>query len=140
MPVRTLRPGVGRRLLLVAGSAAFVAVGIWLIVTQGQRADGGEVTVGWLAVVFFGLCLVAALVMALPGSTYLLLDAEGMLPNTYGMRAEDLADLVTGYWRAGIMPTAVAPLTQLQDRPGVWTMSAASPNSCQRYPVAIASR
>jgi hypothetical protein len=43
----------GKLLLLILGAVAFVAAGYWMV------ASGRNVFVGWLAIVFFGLCAVA---------------------------------------------------------------------------------
>ena len=45
----------GKLLLLILGAVAFVAAGYWMV------ASGRNALVGWLSIVFFGLCGVAGL-------------------------------------------------------------------------------
>jgi hypothetical protein len=67
-----LRPPLGKRLGLVAGSAAFVAAGVWMV----QSGVGWK---GWLVLVVFGTSLLATLAMLLPGAAYLYLHREGFV-------------------------------------------------------------
>jgi len=58
-----------RAALLFIGSAAFVALGVFI-------ADSKPL-LGWSGVLFFGLGMPIAVVMLLPGASYLRLDADG---------------------------------------------------------------
>ena len=60
--------------LLMAGSAAFVAAGIWIIGKPGTPFDR---FMGWSGLVFFGLCFLVAVIQILPGASFLRLEAEG---------------------------------------------------------------
>lgn len=58
-----------RAVLLLAGCAIFVAIGIAMI--------GDQPLLGWLSVGFFGLGIPVAFMMLVPNAMYLMLDAEG---------------------------------------------------------------
>jgi hypothetical protein len=149
-----LRPKKRTELAALALSLVFVVAGALL------GADGS--LLGWLGVVFFGLCAIVFAVTLLPGAAYLRLEhsgfvvcslfradrlrhwdevqgfraydlpggvrhvgfdfapgaqptgselakrlarVEGALPNTYGMRAEDLAGLMNRWREECLRPT-----------------------------------
>ncbi len=56
-PPIVIRSSRGKTLLLLLGSAAFVAAGAWAVSDGSGQQDWR----GWLAIVFFGLCAIAAL-------------------------------------------------------------------------------
>jgi hypothetical protein len=64
-----LRPRLGRILLLVLGSAAFVAAGVWMLDRNRQ--------VGMMSIVFFGACGVVGAVTLIPGAVSLRVGREG---------------------------------------------------------------
>ena len=66
-----LKPSPWRLLLLLAISAGFVALGVFLI-SSGERLGG------WLCAGFFGLGVLVAIVSLLPGSSYLDLSSNGI--------------------------------------------------------------
>lgn len=68
LPV-TLRSSRKKTLLMLAGSLAFVAGGIWMAHDQPST--------GYSGIIFFGLCAVTFGVQLLPNSSYLRLTAEG---------------------------------------------------------------
>ena len=59
-----------KAVLLFLGSGAFVAIGVFMVVS-------GE-TKGWFPLVFFALCLIVSVVLLLPGSTNLTIDRDGI--------------------------------------------------------------
>jgi hypothetical protein len=84
-----LRPKPTKWLLVALGSLAFVLIGIWMIRSRDMF--------GWLAIVFFGLCLAVSLICLLPKASYLRLTPEGFtmcsLFRAHTIRWED----VTGF-------------------------------------------
>ncbi len=71
MTAQLVYPASKRKaLLLLLGSAAFVALGLWL------RKE--HPFVGWSCIAFFGLGIPAALTMFLPSAVYLRLDEQGI--------------------------------------------------------------
>lgn len=64
-----LRPSLWKLLLMLAGSLAFVAIGVFIM-------PAGDWT-RWLVIGFFGLCGAAFLAQLLPGASYLKLDRDG---------------------------------------------------------------
>jgi hypothetical protein len=71
LPLR-LTTSKAKMLLLLAGSLAFVAIGVWMVVRQPQDAFWG-----YSSIVFFGACAVVALISMLPSASYLLVTREG---------------------------------------------------------------
>lgn len=68
--VITLRPSIWKGGLLFLGSVAFVATGIFIVLDGDWR--------GWFVVGFFGLCLMVAVGMMLPGATSLTISRHGI--------------------------------------------------------------
>ena len=66
-----LRPKPTKSLLVALGSLAFVLIGIWMVRSRD--------TFGWLAIVFFGLCLAVSLICLLPKASYLRLTPDGFI-------------------------------------------------------------
>ncbi|MFY2765148.1 STM3941 family protein [Arenimonas sp. MALMAid1274] len=66
----TLKPRLSRFVLLLLVCAAFVALGIFLVLR-------GQMLLGWLNVGFFGLGVAVAAISLLPGSNYLRLSRDG---------------------------------------------------------------
>jgi hypothetical protein len=66
-----LTPRPSKFLILLLASAAFVAMGVFLVAQ-------GKPLIGWLNIVFFGLGVAVAIVSLLPGSNHLQLDDEGL--------------------------------------------------------------
>lgn len=64
-----LRPKPTKWLLVALGSLAFVLIGIWMVRSRDMF--------GWLAIVFFGLCLAVSLICLLPKASYLRLTPDG---------------------------------------------------------------
>jgi len=64
-----LRPKPGKWLVVALGSLAFVLIGIWMVRSHEM--------LGWLGIVFFGLCLFVSLICMLPKASYLHLTADG---------------------------------------------------------------
>jgi hypothetical protein len=71
----TLRVSRLKMLALFAGSLAFVAGGVFLIVFV--KGDPEALLAGIASILFFGACAVIGAVMLLPGAGSLTLDAEG---------------------------------------------------------------
>lgn len=65
----TLVPSRWKTLGLIAGSFAFVAIGVWMI-SKGHL-------LGWLPAVFFGSCFVIGIVNLIPGCSSLKLTEDG---------------------------------------------------------------
>ena len=84
-----LRPQPTKWLLVALGSLAFVLIGIWMVRSRDMF--------GWLAIVFFGLCLAVSLICLLPKASYLRLTPDGFtmcsLFRAHTIRWED----VTGF-------------------------------------------
>ena len=55
----------GKVLLLVLGSAAFVAIGVWMLRTPGISAKPFNVFIAWAAIVFFGFGAIVFLITAI---------------------------------------------------------------------------
>jgi len=72
--VMELRPSPWKHLALLAISAGFVAMALFIEPTQSLIA--------WFTVVFFGLGALVALVALVPGSSYLRLEPHGMSVRT----------------------------------------------------------
>ena len=66
----TLRSSRSKMLLMLSGSLAFVATGLWL------RPDHHPFS-GYAVIIFFGLCAVVFCVHLLPNSSYLHVTPEG---------------------------------------------------------------
>lgn len=88
MPIM-LRPKPTKWLGVALCSLAFVLIGIWMV-------RSGEI-MGWMGIVFFGLCLSVSLICMLPKASYLLLTPDGFtmcsLFRSHTIRWED----VTGF-------------------------------------------
>jgi hypothetical protein len=87
--------------LLFVGSSAFVAIGVFLVVT-------GE-SMGWLPLGFFGLCLIVSIVLLVPGSTSLAMDGNGihmkhMFRLTH-IRWSEVDCFYVGFVRTGVSST-----------------------------------
>ena len=69
-----------RLALLALLSAAFVALGLWMIGTFGSdHPDGIKATIfGWLAILFFGACAIAALLRMRDDGVVLRVDERGI--------------------------------------------------------------
>lgn len=72
-----------RRWLIVGGaSLAFVLLGVWFV-RRGENFEGFStawvVFVGWASLLFFGLCLLIAIIQLIPGSAQLRLTDEGFV-------------------------------------------------------------
>ena len=65
-----LTPLPSKFVILLLASAAFVAMGLFLVAQ-------GKPLIGWLNIVFFGLGVAVAIVTLLPGSNHLQLGDEG---------------------------------------------------------------
>jgi hypothetical protein len=59
-----------KAVLLLLGSAAFVAIGVWMV-AKGEA-------MGWGAIIFFGLGLLASLYMLTPNAVRLRIDRSGV--------------------------------------------------------------
>jgi len=68
-PTVTLYPKRSSAIWLFLGCAAFVAIGIWMGISENW--------IGFLIAAFFGLGLPVAVIQLLPGSTYLQVDHSG---------------------------------------------------------------
>lgn len=66
-----LTPRPSKFVILLLASAAFVAMGIFLVAQ-------GKPLIGWLNIVFFGLGVAVAIISLLPGSNHLQLGDEGL--------------------------------------------------------------
>ena len=64
-----LRPKPTKWLVVALGSLAFVLIGIWMVRSREM--------LGWLGIVFFGLCLSVSLSCILPKASYLRLAPDG---------------------------------------------------------------
>ncbi|AWI26775.1 STM3941 family protein [Flavobacterium pallidum] len=65
----TLRPKLGKTILLLIASLAFSIGGFFMI----NEKSG----LGWFGIVFFGLCSLVFIIQMVPGSTELTLSGEG---------------------------------------------------------------
>jgi hypothetical protein len=93
----TLRPSRTKWLLILLGSIAFTATGAWMV------ADGK--TMGWFALVFFGLCAIPACAALLPGAGGLKLDRDGIeVTNMFRRHSYRWQD-VTGFEAVGVPPS-----------------------------------
>jgi Bacterial PH domain len=95
-----LYPSKRRWLFMLVGNGAFVALGIWMIsdptsFDQTHRAIPPAL-IAWFGIAFFGLGLIASIVMLTPKLSYLRLDADRLtirnLLRTSRMRWEDVDD------------------------------------------------
>ena len=59
MPTFVARPAFGHLLMILIASLAFVFGGLWIAGLLGEVPKPGKEWVGWLSVMFFGLCAVA---------------------------------------------------------------------------------
>jgi hypothetical protein len=92
-----------RAVLLLLGSAAFVAIGVVMV------ANGNEL--GWWGVIFFGLCLLVSLYMLTPNAVRLQIDKNGVEMKTFfkPMKLEwgDVNRFYVDYIRTGLSKTKV---------------------------------
>src|SRR5262249_61038879 len=63
-------------LAVLAGGAAFVTV-IWMLRASPDDVSSSERWITWATLLFFGLVMLVAAVMLLPGAGSLTLDADG---------------------------------------------------------------
>jgi hypothetical protein len=108
----TLYPSRLRLIGLLAVGLAFVAVSI---VVLHEEADGGALArwlVAWFALIFFGVCALAAAVMLLPGAASLTLAADGFEVCSLFRRNRtpwrQASDFIVGEFRAGRLQRLVA--------------------------------
>ena len=96
----TLYPSRRKWLYVLLASAAFVVAGLLLIASPLAYHN----MLGWASLVFFGLGMLVAIVVLLPGTSYLKLDREGfeivMLFRRFTVRWRD----ATGFEAAEIRP------------------------------------
>jgi len=71
-----LRPSVRKWLWVLAAAIVFVVAGI-LSIEQPRHAH--DASVGWFAVVFFGLGIVISVMMLIPGGAGLTLNSDGFV-------------------------------------------------------------
>lgn len=76
--METLRPRRLKWILVLLGSAAFVAIGLAMM----RDPDVQPRFMVYLTIGFFGLCGLAALLQLIPGSSYLRLSPEGLTIRT----------------------------------------------------------
>ena len=76
--IEVLHPRKLKWVLVLLGSAAFVAIGVAL----GRDPDVQPRFMVYLTIGFFGLCGLAALLQLIPGSSYLRLAPEGLTIRT----------------------------------------------------------
>jgi hypothetical protein len=89
-----LYPSRKKLILMLLGSAVFVAGGISMV-TSGAG-------MGWLVAVFFGLCLVVFVVMLLPGAASLALDRDGFEITSLYRRHRTAWQNATGFEAASL--------------------------------------
>ena len=65
-----LKSKPSKQIFLIAASAAFVAIGAWMVV-EGQLF-------GWVGICFFGACGAAFIVQLIRGGGYLRIDSDGI--------------------------------------------------------------
>jgi hypothetical protein len=95
-PLR-LTPSPKKWLLVLAGSLVFVASGIWL--------RNEDPSVAWPCIAFFGLGVLVAGTMLLPGAAGLVLDADGFEVTNLFRRYRVHWANVTGFMVAGVPPS-----------------------------------
>ena len=96
----TLHRSTRRWLLMLAGNAAFVVAGVWMIADPAsfdQTQRGVPLfLIAWFSIAFFGLGLLLSILMLIPGMSYLRLDADRLtirnLLRTWTTRWEDVDD------------------------------------------------
>jgi hypothetical protein len=82
--------GKSKIALTVLGSAAFVAVGLWLLSTAAEEPRPRlflTETIAIACIAFFGVCGLAALFKLFDFSPGLVIDAEGIVDNSSGISA-----------------------------------------------------
>jgi len=74
-----------KALLLLIGALIFVAAGLWFIINPATPQDSFDhrletkaIVAGYLSVVFFGICALAAVVMLVSNKPALIVDDEGI--------------------------------------------------------------
>lgn len=67
-----------RLLLLVVGAAAFVVLGIWIAGIAGAPPEPGREWIGWLSIVFFGLCAALGLRRVFDSSEQVKISRSGV--------------------------------------------------------------
>lgn len=90
-----------RALWLILACLGFVAVGIWAG-RSGARA-------GWVALAFFGVCLLVAIVQVVTaGRTFLKLDRRGFTMVQWGGRRHEVSwSDIESFWAANLIWTKV---------------------------------
>src|SRR5262245_88142 len=73
----TLAISRAKWLAVLAGGAAFVAIFVWMLRAGPDDVSSFERWIGWAGFLFFGLVMLVAVVMLLPGAGSLTLDADG---------------------------------------------------------------
>ena len=81
------RTAPGRMLLLIVGSLAFVAIGLWLVGAFGPPPQPGRTWAGWLGVVVFGLCAISGIFLLLGPREQVVIDDRGIF---YPRRSPDI--------------------------------------------------
>jgi len=88
-----LRPAIYGNVLSIVAGSIFVYAGIYMMATNPF--------LGWVTTIFFGFCLLVALLQLLPGSSQLKLTREGFemtsLFRTHFTRWEDIQGFKTGF-------------------------------------------
>lgn len=94
----TLTPSPRKWLLVLGGCLAFVAIGIW--------QAGEQPLIGWSAVGFFGLGVLVAGAMLVPGAAGIVLDADGFEVTGFFRRHRTRWADATGFQAATVPPSA----------------------------------
>jgi hypothetical protein len=89
---QVFRPSSLRNLGLLAGSAAFTAIGLWMVSEKDSS--------GWFVAGVFGLGVLTAAVLSLPNSSYLRLGPDGFtvcsMFRSHSYRWSDVATFEVG--------------------------------------------
>ena len=101
----TLYPSRRRWLGILLGCAAFVAIGVWMLIST-STGDGSfaNTAIAWFAIVFFGIGVVVAAVTVLPGAGALKLDRDGFEITKFFRRHSVRWPDATGFAMAAIPP------------------------------------
>lgn len=67
--IKVLYPSRLKNILLFLGSTSFVIIGLFILKK--------EPVIGWIGIVFFGLCLIVSIIELIPGSSHLKLTRDG---------------------------------------------------------------
>jgi hypothetical protein len=141
-PEAEFRASRVRALWLILASLGFVAVGIW--------AGRSGAWAGWVAVAFFGVCLLVAIVQVITaGRTFLKLDRRGFVMVQWGGRRQEVSwsdiesfsvanliwtKVIASYQNAGEVRSVVRLLTRAQ---GVGGFDGIIPNQYTDSPETI---